>query len=89
MSFYRRFNGVAVALCLAVAGCSLPNVMGMGNHYEVTDINGGAVYYTDHVSREKRGVVEFKDARTGAWVSLASADIKPISQSDFRKAVRP
>lgn len=80
-----------VLLCLAplftaagLSGCSMPHVMGMGSYYAVTDDATGKVYYTDNLSREERGAVEFLDPATGAWTSLRSAQVREISAAEFR-----
>ncbi len=93
MIFHRRFLGRSLAslLCAApllLAGCSLPHVMGLGSYYAVTDDATGRVYYTAGVSREGRGVLEFKDSATGAWVSLPAAQVTEITEAEFR-AGRP
>lgn len=67
-----------------LSGCSLPHVMGMGSYYAVTDDATGKVYYTDKLSREARGAVEFLDPATGAWTSLRSAQVREISAAEFR-----
>jgi len=86
-----RTRLLAGLLCLAplfaastLTGCSMPRVMGMGSYYAVTDVATGTVYYTSSVSREDRGSVEFLDPATGAWVSLAAAQVREISAAEFR-----
>ena len=83
---------LASLLCAApllLAGCSMPHffmphMMGMGSYYAITDEASGRVYYTDNLSREARGVVEFRDSKSGAWVSLPAATVREISQAEFR-----
>jgi hypothetical protein len=72
----------------ALSGCSVPHVMGLGSYYAVTDTVSGRVYYTEKLSREDRGVVEFADRASGAWVSLKSATVREISPAEFRAAPR-
>ncbi len=67
-----------------LSGCSMPHVMGLGSYYAVTDDATGRVWYTDNLTREERGVVEFRDPATGAWVSLRSAQVREISDAEFR-----
>ncbi len=69
---------------LLAGGCSAPHVMGLGSYYAVTDPVSGRVYYTEKLKREERGVVEFRDAASGAWVSLPGAETREISESEFR-----
>ena len=90
MIFYRRY--LASLICaapLVLAGCSMPSLsmphmMGLGSYYAVTDDASGRVYYTDNLSREERGVVEFRDSKSGAWISLSAAQVREISKDEFR-----
>jgi len=89
MIFHCRFLASLVgAAPLLLAGCSMPHfsmphTMGMGSYYEVTDDFSGRVYYTDNLSREARGVVEFLDSASGAWISLPAAKVREISEAEF------
>ena len=75
---------IAVA-CALTAACQMPRLPGIGGgHYQVTDPESGAVWYTDDLRREARGVVEFRDGRTGAWISVADADVEAIDRAQFR-----
>ena len=67
-----------------LSGCSMPHVMGLGSYYAVTDDATGRIYYTDNLTREDRGAIEFRDPATGAWVSLRSAQVREISDAEFR-----
>ena len=90
MILYRRFlASLFCAAPLLLAGCSMPHfsmphAMGMGSYYAVTDNGSGRVYYTDNVSREPRGVVEFRDSASDAWVSLPAATVREISEAEFK-----
>jgi hypothetical protein len=90
MIFYRRILASLVcAAPLLLVGCSLPrfsmpHTMGMGSYYAVTDEAAGRVYYTDNLSREPRGVVEFRDSASDAWVSLPAATVREISEAEFK-----
>jgi len=84
-----KFRSRLPALLLILAGtllggCAMPHVLGLGSYYQVTDTATGMVWYTDRLEREKRGVVEFRDPATGAWVSLPSAEVREISAAEFR-----
>lgn len=68
----------------ALGACSLPRMAGLGSYYQVTDPATGRVYFADELSREDRGIVEFRDGATGAWVSLAAAEYQEISAADYR-----
>ena len=85
----RRIGSTVLILALATAGCSVPRVVGLGSYYSVTDPATSRVYYTDKLSREKRGGVEFRDSTTGAWISLPAAEVREISQAEFRAAPKP
>ena len=73
-----RFTGaMLLAIVLASAGC--------GTYYRVTDPNSGRVYYTDDVKRGSQGAVQFKDAKSGADVTLQASEVLEISSDDFKK----
>ena len=81
----RRFLARLVcAAPLLLAGCAMPHLMGMGRYYAITDAASGRVYYTDNVTHEARGSVEFKDPASGARVSLAGGTVREISEADYR-----
>lgn len=81
----RRFLASLVcAVPLLLAGCAMPHMMGLGTYYAITDDASGRVYYTDNVTREAHGVVEFQDSTSGARVSLAAAKVREISEAKFR-----
>lgn len=93
MSTSRRVPArlLTALVCLAplvlgagLSGCAMPHVMGMGSYYAVTDDATGKVYYTAKLSREERGAVEFLDPETGGWTSLRSAQVREISEAEFR-----
>lgn len=85
MTFHRRFLASLVCCAsLVLGGCSLPHVVGLGSYYAITDTTSGRVYYSDNLSRERRGVVEFRDSRSGAWVSIPAATVRQLTQAEFR-----
>lgn len=66
---------------LALAGCG-------GHHYRVTDTSSGRVYYTRDVDTKRRtGAVDFKDAKTGAKVTLQSSQVEKISKAQYRQGL--
>ena len=90
MIFPRRLLASLVCTApLLLAGCAMPHMMGLGTYYAITDDASGRVYYTDNVSHEKRGVVEFRDEKSGAWVSLQSAHVREISQAEYQAGPPP
>lgn len=80
--------GLVTAAWLAAVGCSLslpmPHIFGAGTYYQVTDEARGTVYYADRLEQQGRGVVEFRDGKSGAWISLPAAQVKEISEAEFR-----
>ncbi len=85
MIFPRRFLASLVCCApLVLGGCALPQFMGLGPYYAITDNASGSVYYSDNLSREKKGVVEFRDSSSGAWVSIPAATVRQLTQAEFR-----
>ena len=85
MIFHRRFLAILVCCVpLVLGGCSLPRFVGLGPYYAITDNASGRVYYSDNLSREKKGVVEFRDSTSGVWVSIPSATVRQLTQAEFR-----
>ena len=66
-----------LAIVLATAGCT--------TYYRVTDPASGRMYYTDDVKRTAQGAVQFKDAKSGAEVTLQASEVLPISSEDYQK----
>ena len=69
-------KGLAVLAAALMAGCA--------SYYRVTDPASGRVYYTEDVKRTN-GTIRFKDAKTGAEVTLTSSAVLEISSEEFRK----
>ena len=89
MAFTRLSGHLLAAVCLVlIAGCQLPRLPGTGGYYQVTD-QAGKVYFTRDLQREARGVVEFRDSGTGAWISVAGAEIEPLSADEYRSRSAP
>jgi uncharacterized protein YceK len=65
-----------LAMVLATAGCT--------TYYRVTDPASGRMYYTDEIKRNQQGTVQFRDAKSGADVTLPTSEVLEIS-SDFKK----
>jgi hypothetical protein len=86
MNFARRLlASLTCAVPLLTAGCAMPHILGLGSYYAVTDQATGRVYYTDNVSREPRGAIEFRDPASGALISLAEASVREISEAEYRQ----
>lgn len=85
MSVPRRLLASLVcAAPLLLAGCAMPHLMGLGTYYAITDDASGRVYYTDNLTREAHGVVEFQDSNSGARISIPAATVRKISEAEFR-----
>ena len=69
-------TGLAVLAAALVAGCA--------SYYRVTDPGSGRAYYTEKVER-KNGTIMFKDAKTGAEVTMTSSVVLEVSSEEFRK----
>ncbi len=73
---------VTLAAAVVTGGCT--------KYYQVSDPTGSKTYYTndfDGGRHENSGAVRFKDAKTGAEVTLQSSEVKEIEKKDFEAAV--
>jgi len=78
MAFERKVLCV-IPLLLCLSGC--------GSYYQVRDPAGRADYYTTDIDEVGLGgAIKFKDARSGAVVTLQSSEVKQISKEEFAKA---
>jgi hypothetical protein len=69
---------------------SLAFMAGCASYYKVTDPGSGRVFYTEKVERGKgQTTIMFKDAKTGAEVTLPSSEVLEISSDEYKKAVGP
>jgi uncharacterized protein YceK len=60
---------------------------GCGSYYKVTDPTSQRVYYTEEVERPGKGTtIMFKDAKTGAEVTLPASEVIEVSSEEFGKA---
>jgi len=67
-----------IAMVTILAGCA--------NYYKVTDPASQRVYYTEEVERPQRGTtIRFKDAKTGAEVTLPASEVIEVSSDEFKK----
>lgn len=70
-----------LALLGLVASCG-------GRYYRVTDPASGRVYYTRDVDTKRRtGTVDFKDAKTGAKVTLQSSQVQKIPEAEYNQGL--
>ena len=70
---------LAPAVLALVSACS--------SYYMVHDTASNKTYYTTSIDNEgSNGAIRFKDAVTGASVTLQSSDVKKISSDQFQAA---
>jgi len=55
-------------------------------YYKVTDPVTGSVYYTEEVKREGSAAM-FKDARSGAEVTIQNSEIKEVEKKEYNKGL--
>lgn len=66
---------------------ALAFVAGCASYYKVTDPSSGRTFYTEKVDRPKdQTTIMFKDAKTGAEVTLPSSEVLEISSDEYKKA---
>jgi hypothetical protein len=61
---------------------------GGSHYYKITDPVSKNVYFSKEYEKTKTGGVEFKDARTGAVVTIQSSEIKEISRDTFDEEIK-
>ncbi|MFM9994262.1 MAG: hypothetical protein ACKVU4_00515 [Phycisphaerales bacterium] len=75
----------------AVVGALVLAALGQGcAYYEVTDPGSGRKYYTNNWQAKRQGpvgTVQFKDARTGKFVTLQSSEVRQISEGEYSQAL--
>lgn len=71
---------VLSVVALFVTGCT---------YYEITDIQSDKTFYTTNWDSKgaESGVIVFKDAASGSKVTLASHQIKKISEKQYKTSV--
>jgi uncharacterized protein YceK len=70
---------VALTAAVSVSGCA--------SYYRVTDPGTGRAYYTEKIQR-KNGTIMFKDAKTGAEVTMTSSVVMEVSSEEFQKGTK-
>lgn len=75
-------SATAMGLIVAVAGV----VGGCTSYYQVTDPGTNRVYYTDKLDRRDSGTLRFKDARTGAEITLPASEVTELSKEQYDTA---
>ncbi|MGB8433073.1 MAG: hypothetical protein WCE38_02255 [Burkholderiales bacterium] len=62
-------------------------VAGCASYYKVTDPSSGRTFYTEKVDRPKgQTTIMFKDAKSGAEVTLPSSEVSEISSDEYKAA---
>jgi len=77
MKLIKEMGWGVMALCagLLVTACA--------SYYRVVEPQSGRAYYTQDVKQERGGAVKFKDAGSGAVVTIQNSEVKEISGKDF------
>lgn len=63
-------------------------ISGCGSYYKITDPTSKNVYYSKDFEKTKMGGLSFKDAKTGAIVTIQNSEIKEISRDTFDEEVK-
>ncbi|MFA5180310.1 MAG: hypothetical protein WC405_03255 [Syntrophales bacterium] len=71
---------VSCLMLLAISGC--------GSYYKITEPTSKSVYYSKDYEKTKMGGLSFKDAKTGAIVTIQNSEIKEISRDTFDEEVK-
>jgi len=72
---------VSCLILLAISGC--------GSYYKITDPTSKNVYYSkDYEKSKTTGGLAFKDAKTGAIVTIQNSEIKEISRETYDEEVK-
>ncbi len=70
---------VVIAGAVLVAGCA--------SYYKVTDPSSGRTFYTEKIDRPKgQTTIMFKDAKTGAEITLPSSEVLEIPSNEYKAA---
>ena len=78
-SFRAALLGAALAAAAFIGGCT--------KYYEVSDPASSRTYYSTDVDGSRSGAVKFKDARTGAEVTLQSSEVRELTKEQYEAAV--
>jgi hypothetical protein len=62
-------------------------VTSCGSYYKIADPTSGNLYYTEKVKREGSAAM-FKDARSGAEVTIQNSEVKEISKKDYEAGLK-
>ena len=75
-------------ISLFVSSIMLLSISGCGTYYKITDPTSKRVYYSKEYEKTKTGSVAFKDAKSGAIVTIQNSEIKEISRDTFHEEVK-
>ena len=70
-----KTNAILLFVLSLTAGCA--------TYYKVTDPTTGRVFYTSDLRPKNSGAAQFKDAKTGAKVSLQNSEVEIINKEQF------
>ncbi len=75
-------------LSITMSFLALMMIAGCASYYKITDPTSKIVYYARDYEKTKAGGVSFKDARTGAIVTIQNSEIKEVSRQTFDEEVK-
>jgi hypothetical protein len=74
-----RLLVVPLSIAILVSACA--------TYYKVRDPATGNIYYTEKVKRETGGAAAFKDARSGAEVTIQNSEVTEISKGEYTAGI--
>ena len=81
MKLFTNMKGIIVVLFtgLLLTACA--------TYYQVKDPATGNIYYTEKVKRESGGAAVFKDARSGAEVTIQNSEVTEITKGEYTTGI--
>jgi len=74
-----RWLIVPLSIGMLVSACA--------TYYKVRDPATGNIYYTEKVKRETGGAAAFKDARSGAEVTIQNSEVTEITKGEYTTGI--
>lgn len=77
MKLFKKMGWGVIALCAGsiITACA--------TYYKVTEPASGRTYYTEDIDHERGGAASFKDAVSGAEVTIQNSEILEIDEEEF------